>query len=113
MRSMNLLITPKETCMEMIGKVVRGICSIPIIGGYLALIVGILPLIIVIPFIDGPYKYLVTAVAGLLIAAWCFFLSKKKIINIVTPLLPIPFWVFGILISIFAVYQHIFGPIQS
>jgi len=111
MRSIFIVTSDKETRMEMIGKVVRGICSIPVIGGYLALIVGLLPLIIAIPFVDGPYKYLATAVAGLLIAAWCFFLSKKKIINIVTPLVPIPFWIFGILITIFAVYQHIFGPI--
>lgn len=97
--------------MEAIGKVIRGLCSIPVVGGIIALVIGLLPIVIAIPFADSPYKYLVTAVAGLLIAAWCFFLSKNKIINIVTPVLPIPFWVIGIAITAAGVYQHIAGPI--
>ena len=97
--------------MEALGKAVRGCCSIPLIGGFITLIIAILPLVIVIPFINGLYQYLVTAVAGLLIAGWCFFLGKKKIINIVAPVIPVPMWVLGLVISGLALYQHIFGPL--
>jgi len=95
--------------MEAIGKAVRGCCSIPVIGGFVALIIAMLPLVVAIPFIDGPYKFLAVAVAGLLIAAWCYFLGKQRIINIVAPVIPVPFWILGLAISGLAVYQHIFG----
>jgi len=97
--------------MEALGKTVRGICSIPVVGGFAALIIGLLPIVIAFPFAQSPYKYLITAVAGLLIAGWCFLLAKKNIINIVTPVIPLPFWVIGLLISALAVYQHVFGPL--
>jgi len=97
--------------MEAIGKTVRGICSIPFIGGFVALIIALLPIVIAFPFVDSPYKYLVTAVAGLLIAGWCYFLAKKNIINIVAPVIPVPFWLMGLVISAVAIYQHIFGPL--
>ncbi len=98
--------------MEALGKVIRGCCSIPVIGGFVTLLIAFLPLIIAIPFIDGPYKYLAVAVAGLLIAAWCFFLGKKKIINIVAPVIPIPMWILGLVITVLALYQHVFGPLS-
>ena len=102
-----------EVGMEAFGKVIRGLCSIPLVGGVIALLIGILPFFLILPFPDGPYKYLLNALGGILVAGWCYFLSKKKIINIVTPLLPVPFWVLGILMAIAGVYQHIFGPISA
>jgi len=99
--------------MEAIGKAVRGCCSIPVIGGFVALIIAMLPLIVALPFVDGPYKYLAIMVAGLLIAAWCYLLAKKNIINITAPVIPIPFWVLGLVISALALYQHVFGPLGS
>lgn len=97
--------------MEALGKAVRGCCSIPLVGGFVALVIAILPLIVAIPFVDGPYKFLATAVAGLLVAGWCYFLGKKNIINIVAPVIPVPFWVLGLLISAVALYQHVFGAL--
>jgi len=101
--------------METLGKWLRGVSSIPVIGGFIALLVGILPVILLLPVyfkVDGtPNTYLVNVIAGLLIAAWCFWLSKKNIMNIVTPVLPIPFWILGILIAIAGLYQYFVGPL--
>ncbi len=43
-------------------------------------------------------------IGGLLIAAWCYLLKAKNIINIVTPVIPIPNWVLGIVLAIGDVY---------
>jgi len=97
--------------MEALGKTIRGICSIPLVGGFVALLIGLLPILLLLPFHNDSNKYLLAAVGGLLIAGWCFFLTKRKIINIVTPVLPIPFWCLGLLMSVGGVYQHIAGPL--
>jgi len=101
--------------MELLGKTLRGLSSIPVIGGFVALLIGILPVILLLPVyfkVDGtPNEFLVHVVAGVLIAAWCFWLSKKKIMNIVTPFLPLPFWILGILIALGGLYQYFFGPL--
>jgi len=97
--------------METIGKFVRGACSIPFIGGFIALIIGILPFFLLIPFWNDSNKFLLGALGGILVAVWCFFLSKKQIINIVAPVIPVPFWGFGLAIAAVGVYQHVFGPL--
>ncbi|MDH3608586.1 MAG: hypothetical protein OEQ24_04990 [Gammaproteobacteria bacterium] len=43
-------------------------------------------------------------IGGLLTAAWCYLLNAKNIINIVTPVIPIPNWVLGIVLAIGGVY---------
>ena len=70
-----------------------------------------LPIIVAFPFVDGPYKYLAIAFAGLLVAGWCYILGKKNVINLVAPVIPVPFWVLGLVISGLGLYQHVMGPL--
>jgi len=88
--------------METLGKIIRGIASIPVVGGALVFVLGFLPVIAVIPL--NLSNGLSMIIGGLLMAAWCYFLNAKKLINIVTPLIPIPLWILGIVMSIAGVY---------
>jgi hypothetical protein len=88
--------------MEMISKIVRTLASIPVIGGALVFVLGFLPVILVL-FLDLS-NGLSMIIGGLLMAAWCYFLNAKKIINIVTPLIPIPLWIIGIVMALAGVY---------
>lgn len=93
--------------MEIIGKIVRGLASIPLIGGALVFILGFLPLLAVIP-LNLP-NGLSLIIGGLLMAAWCYFLSAKKIINNLTPLLPLPLWIFGVIMALAGVFGIVTG----
>jgi|GEM_PF-3888502 len=93
--------------MEMLGKIVRGLASIPIIGGALVFVLGFLPLLLVIPL--NLSNGISMIIGGLLMATWCYFLSAKKIINIVTPLLPLPLWIFGVIMALAGVYGIVTG----
>ena len=97
--------------MEAFGKTVRGLCSIPFFGGLIALLIGLLPLLLLFPFINDGNKFMLTAVGGILVALWSFFLAKKEIIKIVAPVVPVPFWGLGVVISVLGVYQHFMGAL--
>ena len=88
--------------METLGKIVRGLASIPIIGGALVFVLGFFPLLAIVPL--NLSNGLSLILGGLLMAAWCYFLNVKKIINIVTPLIPIPLWILGIVMALAGVY---------
>lgn len=88
--------------MEALAKIIRGIASIPVVGGYFVLLVGFLPIVGLIPL--GLSTGMLLLLGGVLIALWCFFLSAKNIINIVTPIIPIPNWVLGVVMAIAGVY---------
>lgn len=88
--------------MEKLSKIIRGIASIPGVGGLFVLILGFSPLLLVIPL--NLSNGISMIIGGLLMAAWCYFLSAKKIINIVTPLIPIPLWILGVVMAIAGVY---------
>ncbi len=88
--------------MDTLVKIVRTLASLPIIGGALVFVLGFFPLLAVIPF--NLSTGLSIIIGGLLVAAWCYFLSAKKIINIVTPFIPIPLWVVGLLMAMVGVY---------
>lgn len=93
--------------MEMLSKIIRGIASIPVVGGIFVFLIGFLPLILLLPL--NLSNGLMLIIGGLLIAAWCYFLQVKKIINIVLPIIPIPLWTLGIVMVLSGVYQTIFG----
>lgn len=88
--------------MEILSKIIRGIASIPLVGGFFVLIVGFLPVIALIPL--NLSTGLTMIIGGVLTAVWCYLLNAKKIINIVTPVFPIPNWVLGVLMAIGGVY---------
>lgn len=88
--------------MEILGKIIRGIASIPLVGSFFVLIVGFLPFIALLPFKLS--IGVVMIIGGLLTAAWCYLLNAKNIINIVTPVILIPNWVLGIVLAIGGVY---------
>jgi len=97
--------------MESFSKLIRGICAIPLIGGFLTLLLGILPILLVSPFWNSESKDLAVAGGAILVAAWCYFLGKMKIVNIVTPVIPVPLWSVAILSSIVVLYQHFTAPL--
>lgn len=88
--------------METIPKIVRALASLPLVGGVLVFVLGFLPLLLIIPL--NLSNGLTMVIGGLLMAAWCYFLNVKKIINIVTPLIPIPLWILGIVMALAGVY---------
>ncbi len=88
--------------MGFLVKIVRVLASLPIIGGALVFVIGFFPLLAIIPL--NLSTGLSILIGGLLTAAWCYFLSAKKVINIVTPFIPIPLWIIGILVSGIGVY---------
>ena len=63
---------------------------------------GFLPLLLIIP-LNLP-NGISMIIGGLLMAAWCYFLKAKNVINIVTPLIPIPLWILGVVMAIAGVY---------
>lgn len=86
-------------------QVIKSLCSIPVIGGFITLLIALLPGLLVFPIpLEQPVKVIIF---GLLVSAWCFFLAKKYRINITLPVLPIPFWGLGLLISASGAYQFI------
>ncbi|MGH1485263.1 MAG: hypothetical protein ACRBCI_03515 [Cellvibrionaceae bacterium] len=93
--------------MEIVKKIVNGICSVPVVGGYLALLVAFAPALPI--FLIGIDKSVAAVIGGLLIAIWCFALAKFNIIRIVTPFLPIPMWAFGLLIAGYGAYSLLLG----
>lgn len=88
--------------MEILSKIIRGIASIPLVGGFFVLIVGFLPVIALIPL--NLSTGLTMIIGGVLTVVWCYLLKAKKIINIVTPVFPIPNWVLGVLMVIGGIY---------
>ena len=84
-------------------NVVQKMCGMPVVGGFVALLIGlILPLI---PFVllfekVGISKEVIMIFGGLSIAGWNYFLKKSGTVNITTPVIPIPVWIFGIIISL-------------
>lgn len=46
---------------------------------------------------------------GLLTSAWTFFLDRSGLLKIVTPLIPVPLWIFALIISAYGVYRLIAG----
>lgn len=88
--------------MEILSKIIRGIASIPLFGGYFVLLVGFFPIVGLIPL--GLSTGMLLVIGGLMVAAWCYFLKAKNIINIVTPIIPIPNWVLGVVMAIAGVY---------
>ena len=91
--------------MEILSKIVRGIASIPLIGGALVFVLAFLPLLAVVPL--NLSNGLSMIIGGLLMAAWCYFLKAKNIINIVTPFIPFPLWIFAVIMAIAGVYGMI------
>ncbi len=91
--------------MNALKNTLNGLCSIPLIGGFIALLIAILPALVV--FALGLSKEIEIIAFGLVIAVWCFFLDKTQIIKLAMPVLPLPFWVLGLLISASGVYQLI------
>ena len=88
--------------MEIISKIVRTLASLPLVGGALVFVLGFLPLLLIIPLNLSNGVSMI--IGGLLMAAWCYFLKAKNIINIVTPLIPIPLWILGFVMAIAGVY---------
>ncbi|MFK7816287.1 MAG: hypothetical protein AB8B92_08120 [Gammaproteobacteria bacterium] len=93
--------------MEILTKIIRGIASVPVVGGVFVFVIGFLPLLLLFPL--NLSNGLMLIIGGLFVAAWCYFLQVKKIINIVLPVIPIPLWTLGIVMVLSGVYQTIFG----
>lgn len=95
--------------METFSKIIRKLCDLPLIGGFVALIIGFAPALALLPLFSAN-RYIANFTIGLLIAAWCYFLSRKNIVNLALPVVPIPLWVGGILMSVFGAYGYVTDP---
>ena len=65
--------------------IIRKICGVPIVGGWVALLIGlILPLIpfILVSEVTGMSQEVLLMFGGLAIAGWNYFLKKSDTINI-------------------------------
>ena len=83
--------------------IIRKICGVPIVGGWVALLIGlILPLIpfILVSEVTGMSQEVLLMFGGLAIAGWNYFLKKSDTINITLPVIPVPVWIFGIGIAV-------------
>ena len=93
--------------MEAIKKIINAITSIPVVGSYLAFVIGVLPGIPALFIVSN--EAVAAILCGLIIAAWCFFLSKTNILKLMSPVIPVPFWMFGLAISGFGVFRLVTG----
>jgi len=76
---------------------------LPVVGGVITLVIGILPLALITPF--SPSSSIGLIAGGLLVAIWCFFLAKLNIIRIALPVIPIPLWAAALAMSTVGVYE--------
>ncbi len=93
--------------MNNLSKIIRAICGLPVVGGLITLLLGVAPALLPAAILgSGP---IAGFFGGALLAAWCYFLAKKQIINIVFPVIPIPLWTVGIAISCYAAFLIVSG----
>lgn len=95
--------------MDTVSKLIRSACSLPLIGGVLALVIGFLPALIALPVLSSN-THIANMTIGVLVACWCYLLTRKNVINIVFPIVPIPLWIGGILMFLFGTYGLIANP---
>jgi|GEM_PF-5299359 len=110
-----ILPTVKKTykntkVMDKLIQIFRKIAAFPIIGNLLLIVISVFPLLLGLatklsyglPFIIG----------GLGMAALCYFLKAKNVINILAPG-GIPMWIVGLLITAIGVYVGISDVIKG
>jgi len=93
-------------------KTIQNLCGLPGIGGFIAFLFGfILPVMpgILLASTFGWPKPVGALIAGICVVAWDYFLRKTGTVNIVTPLLPFPIGLLGVLMALFAIFKLIFG----
>ena len=83
-------------------NLIQKACGMPVIGGVVTLLIGII--LPIIPFIllsksIGISNEISMVFAGLAVAGWNYYLKKSNTINVVTPVIPIPVWILGIIIA--------------
>jgi len=91
--------------MQAVSKVIQSLCGIPIVGGFITLALAVLPGLPALFLIQN--DALAAIVFGLIVAAWTFLLQHLKIIRIMAPLIPVPFWVVGLLMAAYGLARYL------
>jgi hypothetical protein len=81
-------------------KIMMTLCNLPFIGGYITLFVTLLPFVflIVLESVTPVLEENILISLGLvLVLVWNYFILRKRGLNLVTPIIPIPFWIISII----------------
>ncbi len=95
--------------MNKITQVVRKLAAVPIFGNLFLLVISFSPLILA--FMLKVSLGLALIIGGLGMAAVCYFLKHKNIINILIPG-GIPVWILGLVLTALGVYSLISNAFQ-
>ncbi|MFK7816288.1 MAG: hypothetical protein AB8B92_08125 [Gammaproteobacteria bacterium] len=88
--------------MDKLIKIFRAIAAFPIVGNLLLIAISFFPLLLA--FMTKVSLGLALIIGGLGMAAVCYFLKAKNVINILAPG-QIPMWMVGIVITLCGVYS--------
>lgn len=88
--------------MDKLIKIIRTIAALPIVGNLVLIAISFFPLILA--FMSKVSLGWALIIGGLGMAAVCYFLKAKNVINILAPG-QIPMWIVGVLITLAGVYS--------